>query len=41
MPAFLFELETKDGMPAEPAKLHAAIPKWRAADLICLGKRTL
>jgi hypothetical protein len=26
MPAFLFTLETEDGMPAEPAELHSAVP---------------
>ena len=29
MSAFLFRLETKDGTPADPAELHAAIPTWR------------
>ena len=41
MPAFLFKLETEDGMPAEPAELRAAVPNWRAGDTIHLGKRTL
>lgn len=41
MPAFLFKLEIQDGAPADPAELHAAVPNWRAGNLICLGKRTL
>jgi hypothetical protein len=39
--AFLFKLETEDGVPAEPAELHAAVPNWRAGDTIHLGSRTL
>lgn len=39
--AFLFRLETIDGMPAEPATLHSVVPNWRAGDTIPLGHRTL
>lgn len=38
--AFLFRLETIDGMPAEPATLHSVVPNWRAGDTIPLGHRT-
>jgi hypothetical protein len=39
--AFLFSLETAEGMPAEPATLNTAVPNWRAGDTIPLGKRSL
>ena len=39
--AFLFKLETTDGLPAEPATLTSAVPNWRAGDTIPLGHRTL
>jgi hypothetical protein len=39
--AFLFRLETKDGLPAEPPTLSAAVPNWSAGDVIALGGRTL
>ena len=39
--AFLFRLETLDGVPAEPATLNTAVPNWGAGDTIPLGKRTL
>jgi hypothetical protein len=39
--AFLFRLETKDGVPADPQTLSAAVPNWNAGDLIPLGRRTL
>ena len=40
--AFLFRLETRDGLPAEPPTLHAAVPNWRPGDTIVLGaKRAL
>jgi hypothetical protein len=39
--AFLFRLETLDGVPAEPATLNSAVPNWGAGDTIPLGKRTL
>ena len=38
--AFLFKLETTDGMPAEPT-LSSAVPSWRAGDSIPLGGKTL
>jgi hypothetical protein len=41
MAGFLFRLETKDGMPAEPSTLSAAVPNWRPGDAIYLGRRTL
>jgi hypothetical protein len=39
--AFLFRLETKNGLPAEPPTLSSAVPNWRAGDTIALGGRTL
>ena len=39
--AFLFKLETEDGVPAEPPSLSTAVPNWRAGDTIPLGRRTL
>jgi hypothetical protein len=41
MAGFLIRLETKDGMPAEPSTLSAAVPNWRPGDAIYLGRRTL
>jgi hypothetical protein len=35
--AFLFKLETKDGLPAEPPTLSAAVPNWSPGDVIALG----
>jgi hypothetical protein len=35
--AFLFRLETRDGKPAEPPTLNAAVPNWKAGDVIALG----
>jgi hypothetical protein len=39
--AFLFRLETEDGLPAEPPTLATAVPNWRAGDTIPLGRRML
>ena len=39
--AFLFRLETVDGVPADPPKIESAIPNWRAGDTIPLGAKTL
>jgi hypothetical protein len=39
--AFLFRLETREGMPAEPPTLKSAVPNWQAGDTIPLGQRTL
>jgi hypothetical protein len=39
--AFLFRLETMDGVPAEPPTLTSAVPNWRSGDTIPLGPRTL
>jgi hypothetical protein len=39
--AFLFRLETTDGLPAEPPTLTTAVPNWRAGDAIPLGRTTL
>jgi hypothetical protein len=39
--AFLFRLETRDGVPAEPPTLTAAVANWRSGDTIPLGQRTL
>jgi hypothetical protein len=41
MAGFLFRLETRDGTPAEPSTLSAAVPDWRPGDAIYLGQRTL
>jgi hypothetical protein len=41
MAGFLFRLETKDGLAAEPPTLATAVPNWRAGDTIPLGGRTL
>jgi hypothetical protein len=41
MAGFLFRLETRDGAPAEPSTLSAAVPNWRPGDAIYLGRRTL
>jgi hypothetical protein len=37
MGTFAFKLEREDGTPADPPTLQAAVPNWRAADLIELG----
>jgi hypothetical protein len=40
--AFLFRLETADGVSAEPPELRSAVPNWRPGDTIPLGtQRTL
>jgi hypothetical protein len=40
--AFLFRLETTDGVPAAPPTLTAAVPSWRSGDTIPLSAgRTL
>jgi hypothetical protein len=39
--AFLFRLETRDGVPAEPPTLSSAVPNWSSGDTIPLGRRTL
>lgn len=36
--AFLFKLETVEGVPAEPATLKSAVPNWREGDTIPLGR---
>ena len=41
MAGFLFRLETVDGAAAEPRTLEAAVPNWRAGDVISLGRRQL
>jgi hypothetical protein len=35
--AFCFKLERKDGTPADPPTLKAAVPNWRPGDTIALG----
>jgi hypothetical protein len=35
--AFLFRLETKDGVPADPPTLTSAVPNWSSGDMIPLG----
>lgn len=39
--AFLFKLETAEGVPAEPPSLSTAVPNWQSGDEIPLGRRTL
>lgn len=39
--AFSFRLEQRDGTPADPPKLSAAVPNWAPGDTIPLGARTL
>jgi len=41
MAGFLFRLETRDGSPAEPSTLSAAVPNWNEGDSVYLGNRTL
>jgi hypothetical protein len=41
MAGFLFRLETRDGMPAEPPTLSAAVPNWRAGDTIHFGHKAM
>jgi hypothetical protein len=35
--AFLFRLETRDGVPAEPPTLTSAVPNWSPGDTIPFG----
>jgi hypothetical protein len=35
--AFMFNLETTDGTPADPASLQTVAPQWRPGDMIPLG----
>jgi len=37
MAGFLFKLETRDGSPADPPTLSAAVPSWSPGDAIALG----
>jgi len=37
MASFAFKLEREDGTPADPPTLKAAVPNWRAGDVIALG----
>jgi hypothetical protein len=39
--AFLFRLESADGLPAEPSTVSVAVPNMRAGDTIPLGRKTL
>jgi hypothetical protein len=39
--AFLFRLETTEGLPGVPSTLKSAVPNWRLGDTIPLGRRTL
>jgi hypothetical protein len=41
MAGFFFMLETADGSPAEPPRLHSAVPNWRPGDTIPFGYKTL
>jgi hypothetical protein len=37
MGSFAFKLEREDGSAADPPTLQAAVPNWRAGDVIALG----
>lgn len=37
MGAFAYRLELGDGTPADPPTLQAAVPNWRAGDVIALS----
>jgi hypothetical protein len=37
MGAFLFKVEHEAGTSADPPALKAAVPDWRAGDIIALG----
>jgi hypothetical protein len=37
MGSFAFKLEREDGKPADPPTLQAAVPNWRAGDVIAFG----
>jgi hypothetical protein len=37
MAGFTYRLEHQDGTPADPPTLKAAVPNWRAGDIIPLG----
>jgi hypothetical protein len=39
--AFLFKLETRDGLPADPPTLRSAVPDWKIGHSIYFGDRTL
>jgi hypothetical protein len=41
MAGFIFRLEKADGLPAEARTLEAAVPNWRAGDVISLGRQQL
>jgi hypothetical protein len=38
---FLWRLEKRDGLPANPPTLRVAVPNMNVGDTIPLGKRTL
>jgi hypothetical protein len=35
--AFRFKLENEDGTPADPPRLHTAVPNWAPGDTIPLS----
>jgi hypothetical protein len=37
MGSFAFKLDREDGTPVDPPTLQAAVPNWRAGDVIALG----
>jgi hypothetical protein len=41
MAGFLFRLETRDGLPADPPTFESAVPDWKVGHSIYLGQRTL
>jgi hypothetical protein len=41
MAAFLFRLETPEGVPADPATLESVGHNWKPGDSIYLGRGTL
>jgi hypothetical protein len=41
MAGFLFRLETREGVPADPPTVSVAVPNWAPGHMIHLGHRTL
>jgi len=39
--AFLFKLETREGLPAEPPTPNVAVPNMGVGDVIPLGARSM
>jgi hypothetical protein len=39
--AFIFNLESEDGTPADPPRLKTAVPNWKTCDALPLKSRRL